>query len=138
MARRDRISRRLKVRDLHMIEAIASRGSMARAAEDLGLSQPAISKAIADLERDLGAAVFDRSTRGVQLTESGQVLLRRGRVILDELRHGLDEIENISDPTTGSYVSGSAWRSHCSFLRSSNARRAAIRKSNSAWSCQTR
>ena len=72
-----------------MLEAIASRGSMARAAEVLGLSQPAISKAIADLERDLGVAVFDRSTRGVQLTESGQVLLRRGRVILDELRHGL-------------------------------------------------
>jgi DNA-binding transcriptional LysR family regulator len=101
MARRDRINRRLKVRDLHMIEAIASRGSMARAAEDMGLSQPAISKAISDLEHDLGVAVFDRNTRGVQLTESGQVLLRRGRVILDELQHGLDEIENISDPTTG-------------------------------------
>src|SRR5476649_2603781 len=101
MAPRDRVSRRLKVRDLYMLETIASRGSMARAAEDMGLSQPAISKAIADLERDLGAAVFDRSTRGVSLTESGQVLLRRGRVILDELRYGLDEIENISDPTTG-------------------------------------
>jgi len=84
-----------------MIEAIASRGSMARAAEDLGLSQPAISKAIADLEDDLGVAIFDRSTRGVQLTESGKVLLRRGRVILDELQHGLEEIENISDPTIG-------------------------------------
>jgi DNA-binding transcriptional LysR family regulator len=84
-----------------MIEAIANRGSMARAAVDIGLSQPAISKAIADLERDLGATVFDRTTRGVHLTESGQVLLRRGRVILDELRYGLDEIENISDPTAG-------------------------------------
>jgi DNA-binding transcriptional LysR family regulator len=101
MAHRDRISRRLKVRDFEMIEIIATRGSMARAAEDLGLSQPAISKAISDLERDLGVAVFDRNTRGVQLTESGQVLLRRGRVILDELHHGLDEIENISDPTIG-------------------------------------
>jgi DNA-binding transcriptional LysR family regulator len=84
-----------------MIEVIANRGSMARAAEDLGLSQPAISKAIADLERDLGVTVFDRSARGVHLTESGQVLLRRGRVILDELRQGLDEIGNIADPTTG-------------------------------------
>jgi DNA-binding transcriptional LysR family regulator len=84
-----------------MIEAIASRGSMARAAEDLGLSQPAISKAVSDLERDLGVAIFDRSTRGVQLTESGQVLLRRGRAIIDELEQGLDEIENISDPTKG-------------------------------------
>jgi DNA-binding transcriptional LysR family regulator len=101
MALKDRISRRLKVRDLRMLEIIATRGSMARAAQELGLSQPAISKAIADLEHDLGVPVFDRNTRGVQLTESGQILLRRGRVILDELRHGLDEIESISDPTAG-------------------------------------
>jgi DNA-binding transcriptional LysR family regulator len=98
---KDHIARRLKVRDLRMLEIIALRGSMARAANELGLSQPAISKAIADLERDLGVSVLDRSTRGVQLTESGHVLLRRGRVILDELRQGLEEIENISDPTAG-------------------------------------
>lgn len=97
----DRFSRRLKVRDLFMLETIATHGSMARAAQDLGLSQPAISKAIADLERDLGVAVFDRSTRGVQLTASGQVLQRRGRVILDELQHGLEELQTLSDPTTG-------------------------------------
>jgi DNA-binding transcriptional LysR family regulator len=101
MPSRDRVNRRLKIRDLHMIESIATRGSMARAADDLGLSQPAISKAIADLESDLGVTIFDRSTRGVQLTESGQVLRRRGRVILDELRYGLDEIRNIADPTAG-------------------------------------
>lgn len=101
-ASQDRFARKFRIRDLHMIEAIARRGSMARAAQDLGLSQPAISKAIADLERDLGTAVFDRSTRGVHLTASGQVLLRRGRVMLDELRHALDEIEDISDPTAGS------------------------------------
>ena len=101
MAPRDRLSRRLRVRDLYMLEAIASRGSMARAADELGLSQPAVSKAIADLERDLGVSIFDRTTRGVQLTDSGQVLRRRGRVILDELRHGLDEIQNLADPAAG-------------------------------------
>ena len=98
---KNHIARRLKVRDLRMLEIIAVRGSMARAADELGLSQPAISKAIADLERDLGVSVLDRNTRGVELTESGRVLLQRGRVILDELRQGLDEIENISDPTAG-------------------------------------
>jgi DNA-binding transcriptional LysR family regulator len=97
----DRVLRKLRMRDLQMIEIIAAKGSMARAAEALRLSQPAISKAIADLEHGFGAAVFDRSTRGVQLTESGAVLLRRGRAILDELRHGLEEIENIADPTKG-------------------------------------
>lgn len=100
-ARGDRVSRRLKLRDFQMVEAIASRGSMAAAAADLRLSQPAISKAIADLERDLGTAIFDRNSRGVQLTASGEILVRRGRVILDELRHGLDEIQNVCDPTAG-------------------------------------
>jgi DNA-binding transcriptional LysR family regulator len=96
-----RIGRRLKLRDLHMLEVIAARGSMARAAGELALSQPAISKAIADLEHDLGVALFNRSSRGAELTPSGQVLLRRGRVMLDELKQGLQEIENLSDPTIG-------------------------------------
>ena len=61
-----------------MLEVIATRGSMARAAEDLALSQPRISKAIADLERDLNVALFTRGARGVELTPSGEVLLRRG------------------------------------------------------------
>lgn len=97
----DRVNRRLRIRDLQMVEIIALRGSMARAAQELGLSQPAISKIIAELERDLGVALFERSTRGVVLTESGQVLQRRGRVILDELRYGLEEIENVADPMAG-------------------------------------
>jgi DNA-binding transcriptional LysR family regulator len=84
-----------------MLEVIATRGSMARAAKELALSQPAISKAIADLERDLDVALFTREARGVQLTPSGRILLRRGRIMLDELKQGLQEIENLSDPTAG-------------------------------------
>ena len=90
-----------------MLEVIATRGSMARAAEDLALSQPAISKAIADLERDLNVALFTRGARGVELTPSGEVLLRRGRVMLDELKQGLQEIENLTDPTAGEVRIGS-------------------------------
>jgi DNA-binding transcriptional LysR family regulator len=90
-----------------MLEVIANRGSMARAAEELALSQPAISKAIADLERDLNVALFKRGPRGVELTPSGEVLLRRGRIMLDELKQGLQEIENLSDPTAGEVRIGS-------------------------------
>src|SRR5215217_5346902 len=97
----DRIGRRLKLRDLHLLDVIAARGSMARAASDLSLSQPAISKSISDLERALGVLLVSRSSRGAELTPSGQVLLRRGRVMLDELKQGLQEIENLSDPTVG-------------------------------------
>lgn len=97
----ERIGRRLKLKDLHMLEVLAKLGSMARAAEDLAISQPAISKAIADLELSLGVLLLDRSVRGVELTDSGRVLVRRGRAVFDEIRQGLNEIEHLSDPTTG-------------------------------------
>ena len=92
---------RLKLRDLQMLQALAEAGSMAAAAEQLALSQPAISKAMSEMEHDLGAQLLDRSSRGVVLTESGRVLLERGRVILDEVRLGITEIDHLSDPTQG-------------------------------------
>ena len=97
----ERVGRRLKLKDLHMLEAIARLGSMARAAQDLAISQPAISKAMADLEHSLGVTVMDRGARGVELTEAGRVLLRRSRAVFDEIRQGLNEIEHLSDPTRG-------------------------------------
>ena len=92
---------RLKLRDLQMLQALAEAGSMAAAAEQLALSQPAISKAMSEMEYGLGAQLLDRSSRGVVLTESGRVLLQHGRVILDEVRLGITEIERLSDPTQG-------------------------------------
>jgi DNA-binding transcriptional LysR family regulator len=65
------------------------------------LSQPAISKAISDMERTLGAPLLDRNSRGVELTESGRLLVERGRVIFDEVRQGVRDIEHLSDPTRG-------------------------------------
>ena len=108
-----------------MLEAVSLAGSMAKAAEKLAISQPAISKAISDLERDLGVALFDRSSRGVELTPSGHILLRRGRAMLDELQQGLQEIENLSDPTVGKVRIGSvdAWSAFISTLVERTSRR---------------
>lgn len=97
----DRIGRRLRLKDLHTLQTIAEVGSMAKASTKLALSQPAISKAIADMEHTLGAPLLDRSSRGVQLTDCGRLLVERGRIIFDELRQGVVEIERLSDPTRG-------------------------------------
>jgi DNA-binding transcriptional LysR family regulator len=96
-----RIGRRLRPKDLHTLQTIAELGSMAKASIALGLSQPAISKAIADLERLLGAELLDRSARGVELTEPGRLLVERGRIIFDELRQCVRDIEHFVDPTRG-------------------------------------
>src|SRR5450432_2950950 len=104
----DRIGRRLKLKDLHTLQVIATAGSMAKAAQALALSQPAISKAIADMEHTLGTSLLERSSRGVELTESGRVLVARGRVIFDEVREGLKDIETLTDPTQGELRIGTA------------------------------
>jgi DNA-binding transcriptional LysR family regulator len=89
MKRDDRVSRRVRLKDLHTLQTIAELGSMAKASTHLALSQPAISKAMADLEHTVGAPLLDRSAHGVELTECGVLLLERGRVIFDELAQGI-------------------------------------------------
>ena len=71
----DRIGRRLRLEDLHTLETVAEIGSMAKASQHLALSQPAISKTISDMEHMLGVPLLDRSSRGVELTEHGRVLV---------------------------------------------------------------
>ncbi len=97
----DRIGRRLRLKDLHTLQTVAEAGSMARASERLALSQPAISKAVSDMEHVLGTALLDRSARGVALTESGRLLVARTRIVFDEISQGVSEIERLSDPTRG-------------------------------------
>jgi DNA-binding transcriptional LysR family regulator len=97
----DRIGRRLRLKDLHTLQVVSEAGSMARASRQLALSQPAISKAIADMEHVVGAPLLDRSAHGVELTASGHLLIARSRVIFDELREGIKDIERVSDPTQG-------------------------------------
>src|SRR6185436_2080109 len=97
----DRIGRRLKLRDVHILLAVVQWGSMARAAERLAISQPVISKAIADLERTVGVRLLDRNRLGAEPTPYGQALLRHGLAAFDELRQGVKEIEGLADPTAG-------------------------------------
>src|SRR5262245_48777418 len=97
----DRIGRRIKFRDLHIALAVSQSGSMLKAAEALAVSQPVISRVIADLEHTLGVRLFDRGRKGVEPTAAGRALLSRGRAAFDELNQGVKEIEFLSDPTAG-------------------------------------
>src|SRR4029453_12820319 len=97
----DRIGRRIRLRDLHILLAVAERGSMAKASAHLSISHPVISKTISDLERTLGVRLFDRNAQGVELTDYGRVLLRCGTTVFDEMRQGLKQIESLADPSSG-------------------------------------
>ncbi|HEY2978917.1 MAG TPA: LysR family transcriptional regulator [Burkholderiaceae bacterium] len=100
-ANHDRLKRRVKLRDLDTLMAVAQAGGMRKAAEQLHMSQPAVSKAIAELEGALGVRLLDRTSKGVEPTVYGRALLRRGQVIFDELRQGVNEIGFLAEPGVG-------------------------------------
>jgi len=81
--------------------AAAEAGSMAKAACELGISQPAVSKAIAETEQTLGVRLFDRGTRGLVPTDYGRSLLQHAVRVFDELRQAADELRFLADPTRG-------------------------------------
>src|ERR1700686_4525794 len=97
----DRVGRRVKLRDLHILLAVAERGSMSKAASHLAISHPVISKTISDLERNLGVRLFDRNSQGVEVTKYGRALLKCGVVVFDEMRQGLKQIEFLPQPDSG-------------------------------------
>jgi DNA-binding transcriptional LysR family regulator len=97
----DRIGRRVKLRDLHMLTAVAQSGSISKAAEQLAISHPVVSKTIADLEAVLGVRLLDRSSRGVKPTIYGEALLKSAVTVFDEMRQGIRHVEFLADPTVG-------------------------------------
>jgi DNA-binding transcriptional LysR family regulator len=103
-----RIGRRLKLRDLHVYFAVVECGSMAKAAVQLGVSQPTVSEIIGDLEHTFGVRLLDRVARGVEPTIYGSALLKRGIAAFDELKQSARDIEFLADPTVGELKIGCA------------------------------
>src|SRR5258708_31770951 len=99
--RSDHVERRLKLRELRILLAVVKGGSMAKAATDLAISQPNVSKAIADLEHTFGVRLLDRSARGVEPTTYGLAVIKRATAMFDELRQSVQEVEFLANPTSG-------------------------------------
>src|SRR4030081_2124997 len=97
----DRIGRRMKLHDLHVLMAVVQAGSMNKAAALLNTGQSAISRSIAELERTIGVRLLDRSRQGVEPTEYGRALLDGGAAVFDDLRQAVQNIEFLIDPTVG-------------------------------------
>jgi DNA-binding transcriptional LysR family regulator len=97
----DRIGRRMKLQDLHVLMTVVQAGSMGKAAQRLNTSQPAISRSIAELEHALGVRLLDRHRQGIAPTEYGRALLDCGVAVFDDLRRCIKNIESIADPAAG-------------------------------------
>lgn len=91
----------LTLRQLRLLLAVAQAGSILKAANEVGLTQPALSKAIRELEELVESKLFDRTSRGVSPTPHGQILLRRAAAVIDELRQAADELGSLKDADGG-------------------------------------
>ncbi len=88
----------LNLHRVRVFHAVARRESYSRAAEDLHISQPAVSKHVLDLEEELGAKLFHRLGRRIVLTEAGRLMAdyaERIFVLADEARRALEELQGL-------------------------------------------
>lgn len=81
----------------HIFNSVAQAGNISKAARQLYISQPAVSKAIQSLEKNLKTTLFIRNSRGVRLTEEGEMLYRHTSSAFDTLRHAEDSIRRIHE-----------------------------------------
>jgi molybdate transport repressor ModE-like protein len=98
----------MEIHQLRTFVAVAREGSITRASERLGLSQPAVSAHIKAIEDTLGVALFERTPRGMALTADGQRLLAKAEHTLGAHQELLDEAKRIKGSLTGKLRLGTA------------------------------
>ncbi|MDP1631089.1 MAG: hydrogen peroxide-inducible genes activator [Caulobacter sp.] len=94
------------LRQLQYLKLLADHGSFSRAAEAAHVTQPTLSAGIAELEKILGAPVVDRARSGVILTASGEVAVRRARVILEQTDDLVQAAQGAGQPLSGRFRLG--------------------------------
>lgn len=98
----------MDLNNLQAFTSVAEQGSFSRAAEELFLTQPAISKRVAALENELDTRLFDRIGHSIRLTEAGQTLLPRARRILSEVEDSRQTVLNLSGKVSGKLSIGTS------------------------------
>jgi LysR family transcriptional regulator, regulator of abg operon len=106
----------MKLDHFEEVVAIAERGSMRAAARHLQIAQPALTRSLALLERELGAPLFERRARGVVATPLGEAFIARARSILTEIRRTREEVEQLRGAGTGTVTVGLSIAAHLALL----------------------
>ncbi len=100
------LDQKLKLGLLRVADALETHGSLLKASAALGLSQPALSRALRELEEIVGERLFARHPRGVRPTEAGIVVIRLARRMLGELRRAEEELDAVGAPEGGAVAIG--------------------------------
>lgn len=99
---------RLKLRHLQLFVALDEQRNLHRAADRLGISQPAASKLLGDIETQLGVKLFERHARGLTPNWYGEILVRHSHGMLSELRHTGEEFNALRAGCAGTVAVGTA------------------------------
>ena len=106
----------MKLHNLQEVVAISEHGSIRAAARHLNLAQPALTRSLADLERELGAPLFQRHARGVVATPAGAAIVGRATAILQDLRRAREEVAQLRGETGGTVAAGLSTAAHIGLL----------------------
>jgi DNA-binding transcriptional LysR family regulator len=110
------VARKLKFYQLVVLEQVLQSGSLLRAAQALNLTQPTVTKVIHELESYFNAPLLIRSNRGVSATELGELVVKRGKSLLAELRSLTDEVNSFQEGTSGQVLVGTLISASASLL----------------------
>lgn len=100
------LDRKLRMQQLRLIEGVAQTGSLSAAARQLGLTQPALTKGLREIEEIIGADLFERHNRGVDATPVGEVVIRFAARVLSEVHRLDDDLDHLDRPGHGLVVLG--------------------------------
>ena len=106
----------MKLHHLRDVVAIAERGGLRAASRHLNLAQAALTRSLGEIERELGASLFDRHARGMTCTESGRVFVERARSILHAMRRAREEVHQMQDGMGGSVTAALSIAPHIALL----------------------
>jgi LysR family transcriptional regulator of abg operon len=109
---------KMKLNQLRDMVAIVERGSLRAAARHLDLAQPALTRSIRTLERELGTTLFEREARGMVLTPMGKLFYQRASSVVNELRRAKEELDQTSGESQGTVVAGLSIMPHVGMLPS--------------------
>jgi LysR family transcriptional regulator of abg operon len=106
----------MKLHHFRDVVAIAQQGSIRAAARHLHLAQPALTRTLGELERELGTPLFERRARGMVLTPIGHAFVERATAVLNEVRRARDDIDQLKEGAGGSVVVGLSIAAHLALL----------------------
>ncbi len=112
------ITRKLRLKHFELIGEVYDARSILKASRRLSLTQPAVTKAVRDVETALDLRLFERTNRGLEPTAYGEIVARHAKILLTELRHTAEELENVRAGYSGHVAVGTLLAASANLLPS--------------------